>query len=61
MMPKYKFYGLITLTGARFFVMAPDKAAAVRRASDGDFDEYDVSNGDVGECDIDTGTCEPMD
>lgn len=59
-MPKYKFYGSITLTGAHFFVTAPDIAAAVRRASDGDFDEYDVSNGDFADAEIKTGTCEPM-
>lgn len=57
---KYKFYGSVTLTGAWFFVTAPDAAAAARRAADGDFDEYDVSNGDVADAEIKVGTIEPM-
>jgi hypothetical protein len=59
-MPKYKFFGQITLSGVHFYVTAPDKAAALRRVDDGDFDEYDASNGDVVDSEIKAGTCEPM-
>lgn len=59
-MPKYKLYGSITLTGVWFYVTAPDKDAAMRRADDGDFDEYDASNADVADSEIKVGTLEPM-
>ena len=59
-MTKYRFRGSATIHNTEFFVTAPNKAAAVARAADGDFDEYDTSNGVAVDWDINVGTAEPM-
>jgi hypothetical protein len=59
-MPKYKFWGTITLSGAHFLVTAPDLESARRRAENGDFDEYDLDNTDFSDAEINSSKWEPM-
>lgn len=58
-MAKYKFFGTATMKGAWFYVTAPDIEAARRRASDGDFDDFDIGNAEIVDSEINIGTAEP--
>jgi hypothetical protein len=55
------FRGSVTLNGAIFFIDADSSQAAVEKARQGEFEDYDIDGAELVDWEIRPGTCERAD
>lgn len=58
---RYMFRGSVTLNGAIFFIDADSSQAAVEKARQGEFEDYDIDGAELVDWEIRPGTCERAD